>query len=163
MISQEARALNLREGKGEGNSPFQSLCHTGLSILYLPSPPPWAPDPHWLLPPSTEKMVWRLASGWLRAPLPTHLQEEATQSLERGGGEGGEVGRSCALQNQTHLFGREDAAALEPHKLAPERSPTQAVMPHRLHPGAPPVLPLCSALAENTGLCPSTRQGAQSW
>ena len=40
--------------------------------------------------------------------LPTHLQEEAMQSLECGAREGREVGRSCALQNVSHLL-REDS------------------------------------------------------
>ena len=45
------------------------------------------------------------------------------QCLECGAREGREVGRSCALQNMTHLLG-EDATAPEPHKLGQGEKPS---------------------------------------
>lgn len=55
--------------------------------------------------------------------LPTHLQEEDTQGLERAAGQGGRVSHSRALQNETHLLARQDTAAPVSHKLAPREKP----------------------------------------
>lgn len=124
VISQEAHALDLKGEKGREDRHSQSLLHT--SPLY---PPPLALlTPHWLLWPELPlpQRRWSGGSSLIVAtwhPLPTHLQKEATQSLECGVREGREVSQSSFLQNKTHLFEREDGAALEAHKLAQGEKP----------------------------------------
>lgn len=102
------------------------------STSYPPEPSP----PRWCGGSSLTLATWH--------PLPTHLQEEATQSLECGVRQGREVSQSCTLQNKTHLFMREDTAALEPHKLAQGEAPNTMIRRY-LHSDISLPL-LCSAL-----------------
>lgn len=141
-ISQEAHALDLREEADREDRPFQSLLHTGP----LPSTP-CTPDPSLAAVAGAPTLQRGHGGGSSLSdythPLPTHLQEETTQSLECAVREGGEVSQSCALQNKTHLFMREDAAALEPHELA--KNPKHAATQHFRSQSLPAPL-LCSAL-----------------
>ena len=124
LISQEAHALDLEQEEGRGDRPSQCLLHQILSTLHpLYSWPPSSCCGQRAHPPQRR---WRGGSSLTEAPwhpLPTHLQEEATQSLECGIRQGREVSQSCALQNMTHLLTRKDTAALEPHKLGQGEKP----------------------------------------
>lgn len=123
VISQEAHALDLREG-GREYRPQWPL-HTD-PLYPLPSAFLASHWPLWLERPfSIVKMVVSGSSLMvaIQHSLPTHLQEEAMQSLKCGVRQGGEVSQSCALQNMIHLLVREDTAALEPHKLGQGEKP----------------------------------------